>query len=234
MSDFTTWRSLVDGEEIGVIPDSVTNQWLMDEGTGTTLNDNIGNIPASLSGASWLEDADAEGGWKTSYDGTDDYWETDDAFGINGSDYTGMVWLEYDDSMEGDSTAYLHAMDGTNDNGWGIGMSGGSPGQPRLVHRDAGSFNMAELSTSINDGEWYLLAAAGSGDTGTLYLYDSDGYVEDASFNESRGQQDVHLRGMARMNDSFHAPGNVDAPAVSTDTEMTKSEIEEYWQATLR
>ena len=42
MSDFTTWRSLVDGEEIGVIPDSVVTR--PDDGRTTSNFDALGVV----------------------------------------------------------------------------------------------------------------------------------------------------------------------------------------------
>ena len=62
MSDFTTWRSLVDGEEIGVIPDSGgTHQWNADEGSESTLADAIGNLTGTRSTPEWRSDAGVGG-----------------------------------------------------------------------------------------------------------------------------------------------------------------------------
>ena len=55
------------------IPDSAIHQYLFDEGSGTTLNDNIGSVAGSISGASWESDSSLEGGFGLFYDGVDDY-----------------------------------------------------------------------------------------------------------------------------------------------------------------
>ena len=54
MSDFTTWRSLVDGEEIGVIPDlEGLHEWLFDEGQGGTAQDRVGDADFDLTSIGW-------------------------------------------------------------------------------------------------------------------------------------------------------------------------------------
>lgn len=72
MVNFTTWRSLVDGAEYTGIPDSVVNHWPTDEGSGTVLTDNVGNIDGSISGPAWTSLSDAVGDYYLSYDGSDD------------------------------------------------------------------------------------------------------------------------------------------------------------------
>ena len=76
MSDFTTWRSLVDGEEIGVIPDSVVNRLALDEGDGSSVEDSVGSANGTLfNDEVWTDDAAFEGATAPFFDETDDYAE---------------------------------------------------------------------------------------------------------------------------------------------------------------
>ena len=79
MTEFTTWRSLVDGEIISGIPDSGgTHQWNFDEASGSTVADSIGSLDGEINGASWQTDLGA-GDAYLSFDGTDDFVDLDTA-----------------------------------------------------------------------------------------------------------------------------------------------------------
>ena len=63
MSNFTTWRSLVDGEEIAGIPDSEV-YYPVDEGSGQTFNDYFGDVNATTEDSiTWISDSDFAGGF---------------------------------------------------------------------------------------------------------------------------------------------------------------------------
>ena len=58
------------------IPDSVTNRWRYNEGSGTTVADSEGDLDLSYTGLTWEEDGNFEGGRRADSDGIDDYGET--------------------------------------------------------------------------------------------------------------------------------------------------------------
>ena len=212
------------------IPASVTNRWPMDEGSGSTLGDDQGSQSASLVGGSWESDSQAVGGYRTSYGGTDGYWETDSAFGVNGQEYTGMTWIRLP-TIES-TRHWLAAEDGNGRNGWAIGTDGNN--DLRLVHTTS-TFQVATtVSVSLSTDTWYFVAAAGNGDSGTLYIYDNNQLLNSGSGSASRTQQDNPLEGMRKKDSGDFTTGKQDAPAVSTTTEMTQTEIEDYWKATQR
>jgi hypothetical protein len=67
----------VDGSTVfSAIPDSVVNRWPLDEGSGTTARDSVGGSDVSLNGPTWVSDADAIGGYLLSFDGSDDFGES--------------------------------------------------------------------------------------------------------------------------------------------------------------
>jgi len=64
MVDFTggTWRSLIDGSEVIAIPDIVA-EYLIDDGSGGTFADNIGDADGNVNESQWVSDEDLEGGF---------------------------------------------------------------------------------------------------------------------------------------------------------------------------
>ena len=77
MSNFTAWRSLVDGEEIGAIPDSVIAHYdaTTESSTGgiTTINDQVG--PFDLTGNCTVVSNGINGNLTYEFDGSDDVME---------------------------------------------------------------------------------------------------------------------------------------------------------------
>ena len=71
MSNFTTWRSLVDGRDLA-IPDSVVSHWRMGEGSGQTFADSVGSADGSFNFDNWESDSHWSGGFAPDYDGVDD------------------------------------------------------------------------------------------------------------------------------------------------------------------
>jgi hypothetical protein len=58
--------------ELGSVLDTATGHWPGDEGSGTTLTDNIGSNDITLNGPTWQSVSRFEGGYGLSYDRTDD------------------------------------------------------------------------------------------------------------------------------------------------------------------
>ena len=77
MSNFTTWRSLVDGVGISAIPDSEVGQNTIafynftDDDDTNVLEDQVGDFDATISGMNYVQDSDA-GRIVGDFDGTDD------------------------------------------------------------------------------------------------------------------------------------------------------------------
>ena len=57
---------------LNAIPDSVDNQYPIDEGSGTTLFDDVGSEDGTISGATWVSDSASVGGQHLSFDNTND------------------------------------------------------------------------------------------------------------------------------------------------------------------
>ena len=79
MTEFTTWRSLVDGAEISAIPDSAVSQLRLAEGSGTSVSNEFDGQPdATLNGEFWTSN-NYEGGFALDFQGTDEL-DFDDTF----------------------------------------------------------------------------------------------------------------------------------------------------------
>lgn len=70
----------------GII-DSVRNHYPVDEGSGSTLNDNEDTADGTINGASWVSDANSVGGEHLLFNGTDNYVD----FGTSSWDYTAQA-----------------------------------------------------------------------------------------------------------------------------------------------
>jgi len=212
------------------IPDSVTNRWPMDEGSGTTLADDVGSTNANLVGGTWVSDTSSVGGSHTDYDGVDDRWDTP-SFGINGSEYTFMTWVRWDSVNDLDTIA--SATDSSFRNGWALTLDGSQ--NWRINHLDDSFDTAVSLSESPATETWYFAAAVGVDDEATIYVYDNNNLIATDSGTSTRTTGDRELYGMAANGETDrNINGQADAPAVSTTTALTQSEIEDYWQATQR
>lgn len=82
------------------IPDSVVNQWPHDEGSGTTLTDNVGSVDGTINGATWESLGDAVGGFYLDYDGVDDFTNlgNDPVNFVYSGDFTFTTFVRVDDT----------------------------------------------------------------------------------------------------------------------------------------
>jgi hypothetical protein len=217
--------------EIGGIPDSVTNQWPWNEGSGTTLNDAVGGINATLNGGTWVSDNGSEGGYHIDFNGSSDNWTTDSAVGLDGAEMTMMQWVNMD-TLSSSNDRVLTYGDSTDDNVIQLVTTGDGFG---VYYYRSGGFNDPNMSVGgLSTGTWYLLAFVGySNDDADLYVYESDSLAGSASGSFGRNfLSDDKLTGMSRRQGDINADGQADAPAISNDTAMSQSEIEQYRDST--
>ena len=106
MTEFTTWRSLVDGEEISAIPDSeADHQWNYTAGSGTTVEDTIGSLDAEYTSISWGSSAGADDTHGL-LDGVNDYADlgsstrSDWAHFIQDGEGTLFAWVNPEDASD--------------------------------------------------------------------------------------------------------------------------------------
>ena len=169
------WKA-VDTPDIPDIPDSGgVHQWNTDEGSGTTLNDSIGNLDGDIQGATWVSGAGTSD-THLEYDGSGDEVELGDsselAFLRENMEGTVGIWVKYDDvdtrnaafSASGWSSSGVNMFLGyrtgdTADEGYNFQLS--SEGDNRFEGGDA--------TTDI--GEWVFQALTASGPNDDLIGY---------------------------------------------------------------
>ena len=125
MTEFTTWRSLVDGEEISAIPDELVSQFKIDEGDGTTLNNEFESQPnATISGADFESDNDLVGGFGLRFDG--DQVDIDDLFDFVGPNdqFAFAITVDLDNLNINQVFWFISDFDGSNNIG-GISVGTG-------------------------------------------------------------------------------------------------------------
>ena len=171
MSDFTTWRSLVDGEEIGVIPDSGgSHQWNLDEGEGDTVNPARGSLTGSISGASWNGEAGV-GGFVLEFSDDDlvDFGsESQNESKHFAEDGVGAVPIVFNTN---DSAARQHcigySVGGTDDAQWQVLLWDGSF-RFRCID-DNGSFMWDIEAGTVPQDDYVFYLATANGSTASIY-----------------------------------------------------------------
>jgi len=238
----------VDGDVVFqsiVISNLVDIRFPMDEGIGTTLNDQFSFNTASLiNGAGWDTKASATGGFRTSYDDTQSqYWISDNKLPVNETDMTLLMWFEWDGTQSEEYWPPLF-MSPTNptptlaDGGWTIQYDSNAA-LLYIAMRSGGSFTGDTASGyQISANEPYFLAWTFSGNSCTYRLYENSGgltKVYDRSLTATRGQQgtDFYLGGNHGHLD-FDFGGFIDDVMVNTTTALTEQEIEDIGNETLR
>ena len=183
MSDFTTWRSLVDGEEIGVIPDSEgTHQYNIDqedEADGSFVFDFIGGLDASIEGSPMFVSGSGVDNRVINLDGTNDYLDLgSDSRAVLShftNDGVGTVALWINPSNINDNQFIFGNAD--SDSEIGVELS---PSEDNLNFRgwDGSGSPMwvADGSVVIPDDDWSFVAVVVDGSTAKSFVAKSDDY----------------------------------------------------------
>jgi hypothetical protein len=238
----------VDGQTVftsGVIPNLVDIRFRMDEGSGTTLNDEFSSNTATLkNGAGFQADPDWTGGFKTTYDDSQDqFWVSDSKLPVNETNQTIMLWWEWDGTENGQywppvfmSPTQTPTLD---DGGWTIQYDSNNGAFLYIAHRSGGNYTGNTASGyQIDANEPYFLAWTFSGNTSRYRVYENNNglqQVYDRTLTATRGSQgtDFFLAGNRGHEDRYFG-GFMDDIMVNTTTALTESEIESIANETLR
>jgi len=239
MTNFTTWRSLIDGEETITIPDSVVNQmvswWHYSEGSGTTVADDVGTLDASFTGLDWSSDFGFEGHYGI-LDGVDDYGElgsdskSELSFPLNTGVFSFFSWF----NTHSEQTQMVISSDvgGTNMR-WNFSIIDGKY-SVRLYFNGPS----AQIDTgNITVNEWVALAATGDGDTLELYVAEPPDYeitlLGDTSISgdTTSGSLDEPVALGARHDGSDPFDGFLDNQFIG-DESLSESQFQEWVDAT--
>ena len=224
MSNFTTWRSLIDGLELGAIPDSAILHYPFIERSDSTLVEEITDSDGTANGLT-----NTSGEWREGYaeegDGTDDYGELTDWSEVNfGDRLTGEWGIAITFQTTEDRCALLGLTDADS---WqfavAIGDFGGIPDDTvgvRITDTD-GNENDQDIiaSGSQNDDEKYRLMVGGDGPEASDKILFLNGN-EDTNFGDNDGAHTeagnfttevfTHARNDGSGSPDFHANAMID------------------------
>ena len=191
MSNFTTWRSLVDGEEIAGIPDSAVHHYSVTDFTTSNWPDSEGNNDLNVNGLS--ADSTAFGGeGGVQGDGSDDYGESSPP-NINPTEPWAVAF-----SFNTTGTGLTGFLD--NDNNSGLMIGTGDPSNLTagrmnlwLGHTglsDTGDALQIGTSSSVDDGSDYKLILQNTGSNPSandieFYLDDPDSQASTNTANDN-------------------------------------------------
>jgi len=100
----------VDGQTVftaGGLPGIYKHDWIMNEGSGTTVSDEIGNSDLTINGATWISDANKTGGTILDFDGNDDFASVSSLDNMTSTtEATFVAWLELDSIAGGDDRLF--------------------------------------------------------------------------------------------------------------------------------
>ena len=219
--NFTTWKGITDGQRYD-IPDSALTQkanhyWPFDEGSGSTVHDNIGEENGDISGPTW-ESGVGFGNAYLDFDGVDDIITYPQL--IDGSSVVISTWCIHD----GSSGQYLTHQDvadgvilwtGTGDDEWNL---------------TAGGESMGSVAAPVID-EWVMVTAVVDGDTVELYHNDGNLIGDDTSGRSYNFSGSFEIGDRSTDNDRPWESA-IDQPLVILGDTVTASEIEDHYNET--
>ena len=211
---------------MGAIPDSAIHQYPTDEGSGTTLGDNVGSADGTISGASWDDTEGGKGGWVLDYDGDDDQTDISSAADRQLDALTLSTWVKVQTDEAGPGVVALGEFG--QDEVALLNIQG--DGEIRFVMQVDGS--QESVTTNFNPNEWqYVVGSFDVNDNLRIYI---NGSLEaSASHSYSRGP-DVSGLGK-RIGDRGGGGSEIDAKIDDTiiaDEQWNDQEVSDYYSDT--
>lgn len=207
-----------DGLQVSAIPDSVRNHYPIDAGSGSTVFDDKNNVDGTITGSTWISDANSIGGAHLSYDGDD---RVD--FGTAAWDYTAQSTFTITSHINPDSSTNRRIIaskgggDGTG--GWELRVNGSDVLE--YVH----PFVAAVGTLGVTEGSWQFVSARYDAVNGevTLNVDDTSETIAISSMEDPTGQEGVFAENYTGTNDFV---GDQDETTLS-DSLLSDSEIDD-------
>jgi len=238
VSDGSEWYLVSGNEYFGYdIPDAEPwqdNRWVMNEGSGSVLNDDVGSTNATLNGPAWESVSDATGGQTITLDGVDDYWITDSRLTLLDGPLTVCGWVRPED-MVSFQNPLLSVKDTTDpdakENGWYVDTDGDSA--LLTVERSGTASSVCRGVPFVNPSEWGFFAILIGGGNHRLITYSNSQELADQSASGgSGGSADGYLFGGGGESGRFD--GDHDYFSVAQNELVSKSDITTLWESTQR
>ena len=215
------------------IPDSVTDYWPMDEGTGSVAANNLGSADIDLIGAGWADDGFADG--HTTYDGTDDIFRVESGAPANQANCTVMMWFRWESAGSFDQILSTAADEQqVPNNGYRVTHLGRG-GEVRVYSDGSESTPIDGFAfDSLPTNEWLFIALSWELDGIDLYVWDRESQLRSESGDEGTGTRedgDERLSGMGPPSQDRNLQGDVGEVWMSDQT-LSESEIKDVWDVT--
>ena len=225
------------------IPDSVeahlTHWYPVDEGETATLGETLSSDERDLdiNGPNWVSDSDLLSGWKLDHNGVDDHMISQDEFGVNDMEFSACIWWyqEEGDDFDDELLSATNVDYGDRDDGWFLNrVNADRLNYQHVTNDDSNSTAEIDVSNAFENEAWYFAAIAMNGDNGSVYAWDSDGFIDSESGSGSRGSigDDSTLVVGSRMNDQNHMGGYITSFGLTVGTELSQSDFDEIWEET--
>ncbi|TQJ75411.1 LamG domain-containing protein [Streptomyces sp. SLBN-31] len=169
-----TTATFADPVPLGTVTDTATHRWKLDDGTGTSASDPIGDAPANLTGgASWTADADR--GTVLNLNGTTGYAATAGPGVDTSGSFTVSAWVKLN-SLSGANSTFVSQSDAASvgaANGLQLYYSSGAQVWAFGRHNDdtTSTAFTAAYGTKAVAGKWTHLVGVYDADGGRLLLY---------------------------------------------------------------
>ena len=208
---------------------NLVSHWKLDEGSGITELDCIGDNNGIVHGAVWTT-GQVDGA--LSFDGSDDYVDMGSAASLELGSFTISAWIKPSDLSSVQQIAGKLGNEPVHNRGYGYSLEI-RDGKVSLLIDPAGccNGNPIKSETSLEVGKWYFVAGTYDGSTGTIYV---DGQPENSDL-WTLGAYYTNFYIGARRSDYHsafydHFSGVIDEVRVY-DRALSAEEIEElYWE----
>ena len=218
---------------IDAIPDSGDYQWYVDEAEGTTINPEIGDVTWSIEGGSWESESGAVGDYYVSLDSADEVVMDSDVTLSNQLTIFGWMRGQFDFSDEFNETI-LQNLDFADD-GWAMASEGDGVPELGFSNQESGSSSATVRNVGwVDNGEWGFFGLLMDGSETRLITWSNSEEVDDSGWDDDgtnpneiddRWKYGGDRWGGAELDLDFNGYANF---------VLSKSELEELWEATQR
>ena len=165
MVDFTggTWRSLIDGSEVGAIPDAQDLQavYAIDDGSDLTVTDSEGNNDGTITGANWVSESELGQDSVLEFDDGSDRVESN--LVVGGSSQVSCVILYRPNNLSDKRRELIGEWpESSSDRAYSIGQEEDGALAFRV---NTESLHGSQVSNVLSENEWYMLGLTYDGDT---------------------------------------------------------------------
>ena len=207
--------------EVTAIPDAVDNHWPIDEGSGTTLNDQEGSREFTVVGATW-------DGTDLLFDGTDDYADepNSDGYFAGLDDFSFFGWANAN-AFPSEATLAAVYDTGNDERSWEILIENSGENWRLNTSTDGSAVDFATANDSFSAGSWFSFAVTRRASDGQVEFYrDASSLTTDTATSGTLHATTVDARFADRTSGGLNWDGYLKAFAFAKDHIFSSSEVQ--------